>query len=89
MPATLPDLRSTQMATMNTIASMGFLNVGTMMALNSTTAAAGAAGGAAGNGALEGAAAVCLGLSVVFGLLTFRGMKRVQRLDKFEKEIKG
>ncbi len=73
------------MATMNTIASMGFLNVGTMMALNSTTA--GAAG--AGNGALEGAAAVCLGLSVVFGLLTFRGMKRVQRLDKFEKEIKG
>ncbi|GIL68808.1 hypothetical protein Vafri_22040 [Volvox africanus] len=71
-----------QMATTNSVACMGLLNVGVMLAIN--------AGPAAATGMnLEGPAALCLGLSAVFGSLVFRGLKRVQRLDKFEKDIKG
>jgi hypothetical protein len=71
-----------QLATMNTIACMGFLNMGTMMALSPAPVAATAA-------SLEGPATLCMGLAAVFAFLVFRGFKRVQRLDKFEKEMRG
>jgi len=62
-----------QAATMNVVGAMGFLNVGTMFAL----------------GGFEGPAALALGLAAVFGVLTLRGFQRVDRLDKFEKDIRG
>jgi hypothetical protein len=50
------------------------LNVGVQLALH---------------GGLEGAATLCVGLSSVLGGLVFAGLKRVQRLDKFEKDMRG
>ena len=41
------------------------------------------------SGGRDGAAGVVLALSAVFGGLALAGLKRVQRLDKFEKEIRG
>ncbi|PNW79848.1 hypothetical protein CHLRE_08g369150v5 [Chlamydomonas reinhardtii] len=63
-----------QAATLHTVASVGLLNVGTQLALS---------------GGRDGAAGVVLALSAVFGGLALAGLKRVQRLDKFEKEIRG
>jgi hypothetical protein len=63
-----------QMATMNTIGAVGFLDMGVQLALH---------------GGLEGAAGACMAIAAVFSVLLLRGMKRVQRLDKFEKEIRG
>jgi hypothetical protein len=64
-----------QVATINTIAAVGLLDIGTQLALH-------------GDG-LEGPAALCYALSTVFGVFVALGFKRVQRLDKFEKEIRG
>ena len=63
-----------QLATLNTIAAVGLLNVGVQFALH---------------GDLEGPATLCVGLSSVFGGLVLAGLKRVQRLDKFEKDMRG
>lgn len=63
-----------QLATINTIATVGLLDVGTQLALH---------------GGLEGPAGLCYTLSAVFGVFVALGLKRVQRLDKFEKEIRG
>lgn len=63
-----------QVATINTIATVGLLDVGTQLALH---------------GGLEGPAGLCYALSGVFGVFVALGFKRVQRLDKFEKEIRG
>ena len=43
-----------------------------------------ALGHAAGAGA-----PICMALSLVCGLIALNGIKRVQSLDKFEKEIRG
>jgi heme A synthase len=63
-----------QLVTVNTVASVGLLDVGTQLALH---------------GGLEGPAGLCYALSAVFGVFVALGLKRVQRLDKFEKEIRG
>eukprot|EP00879_Flechtneria_rotunda_P001676 GHRR01001836.1.p1 GENE.GHRR01001836.1~~GHRR01001836.1.p1 ORF type:complete len:739 (+),score=239.78 GHRR01001836.1:270-2486(+) len=63
-----------QIATINTIAAVGFFDVGTQLALH---------------GGLEVAAGGCYALSLLFGVFIALGFKRVQRLDKFEKEIRG
>jgi hypothetical protein len=62
-----------QGATMNSVAAVGMLNMGAQLALAQH----------------EGIAAVCLGLSSVFGVLMLLGLRRVKRLDKFEKEVRG
>ena len=62
-----------QSTTVSSIAALGFLNVGTQLALAGQTAAAG------GVMALSAAAA---------GFVVW-GMRRVQRLDKFENDMKG
>jgi len=62
-----------QMATIHTVGAVGLLNVGTMLALNGQ----------------EGPAATVLGLSAVFGFLLVQGFIRVDRLDKFEKDLRG
>jgi hypothetical protein len=61
------------MATLNAIGSLGLLNLGTTLAL----------------GGHSGPAGVSLGLAALFAGLVLAGMKRVQRLDKFEKEIRS
>lgn len=61
-----------QAATINTICSMGMLNVGVQLGLAGQTTAAGAA----------------LALAAGCGGLVVFGFRRVQRLDKFEKSIK-
>jgi hypothetical protein len=63
-----------QVATLNTVAAVGLLNVGTQLALH---------------GGLEGPAGLCFSLAGLFTVLTALGFKRVERLDKFEKEIRG
>ncbi len=63
-----------QVATINTIAAVGLLDVGTQLALH---------------GGLEFAAGACYSLAAVFSVFVALGFKRVQRLDKFEKEIRG
>lgn len=70
-PYALP-LNPSQAATLNCICSMGFLNVGTQLALAGQQLPAGAA---------FVASAVC-------GGLVLYGFRRVKRLDKFEKSIK-
>ena len=70
-----------QSTTVNAIGCMGFMNVGTMLALNS------AAGGV--GGPMQSASTVTLGFAAFFGVMVFLGFKRVNELDKFEKEIKG
>lgn len=62
-----------QMATMQSIGAVGFLNVGTMLALDGRT----------------GPAAGVLGLAGVFGVMMLLGFKRVKRLDKFEKDLRA
>jgi hypothetical protein len=62
-----------QVATMNSVAAVGLLNLGAQLALAQQ----------------QGPAGVVLGLSCVFGVLMVLGLKRVQRLDKFEKEVRG
>lgn len=63
-----------QVAIINSIGAVGLLDVGTQLALH---------------GGLEGPAGLCYALSSVFGVFVALGFKRVQRLDKFEKEIRG
>jgi hypothetical protein len=60
-------------ALMSSIGSMGFLNIGVMLALNHVDTVAGLA----------------LALSLTCGLLTSLSFQRVKRLDQFEKDIKG
>lgn len=61
-----------QMATINTIAAVGFMNMGTSLALSG----------------LQAPATACMTVAGIFGVLLYRGYKRVQRLDKFEKDLK-
>lgn len=63
-----------QIVTVNTIGAVGLLDVGTQLALH---------------GGLDGPAGLGYALSAVFGVFVALGLKRVQRLDKFEKEIRG
>lgn len=63
-----------QVATINTIAAVGLLDVGTQLALH---------------GGLEFAAGTCYSLAGLFAVFVVLGFKRVQRLDKFEKQIRG
>lgn len=56
----------------NTIAVFGCLNLGQTFALNN----------------MSGPAAACMGLAAVFAYLLSRSVKRVQRLDKFEKDLR-
>jgi hypothetical protein len=58
---------------MNSVAAVGLLNLGAQLALAQQ----------------QGAAGVCLSLSCAFGVLMLLAFKRVQRLDKFEKEVRG
>lgn len=67
-----------QVATLNAVGSIGLMNLGTTLALQ---------GG--GGGAAAGAAALCMGLSAAFGVMLLLSFKRIQRLDKFEKDIRG
>jgi hypothetical protein len=62
-----------QLATMHTVAGVGLLNLGVQLAL-------------AGHSGPGGA---CFGLSGVFGVLLLLGLRRVKRLDKFEKDLKA
>lgn len=62
-----------QKTQLHTIALFGFLNLGSTFALQSQA----------------GPANLCLALSLAFGGLVTQGMRRVQRLDKFEKDING
>ncbi|MEW5309310.1 MAG: hypothetical protein WDW38_001205 [Sanguina aurantia] len=62
-----------QLATMNTIGAATFLNVGTLLAVNH----------------LAGGATLSMALSAVFAYMTFSGFKRVEKLDKFEKDLKN
>ena len=63
-----------QSATLSTVGALGLLNLGSVMAM----------------GHVEGpGAALCMALSCGCGLLALTSIKRVQRLDKFEKEIRG
>lgn len=61
-----------QVATLNTVAGVGLMNVGVQLAL-------------AGR---EGAGGACFALAGVFGVLVLLALRRVQRLDKFEKDLK-
>lgn len=63
-----------QEVTLNAVAAMGLINVGSNLTVSQV-------GGPA--------AGVCWAASAVFGFLIWRGLKRVQRLDKFEKEIRN
>lgn len=62
-----------QTITLQTVTAATFANMGTQLALNNHPAIA---------TALGAATAVC-------AYLVYRGYKRVQRLDKFERGIKG
>jgi hypothetical protein len=62
-----------QSATISLVGAMGFLNVGTMLAMQH----------------MGTPSAFALALSLACGLLTFNSFKRVDRLDKFEKDIRG
>lgn len=61
------------MTTMNAIGAVGFLNMATQLAL----------------GGQSGAGTALMGVSALFAVLTLLGLRRVQRLDKFEKQVKG
>ncbi|GFH27459.1 ABC1 domain-containing protein, partial [Haematococcus lacustris] len=67
------ELLQLQAATLNVVGGMGFVNVATVL-------------GTTGH---EGPALACLLLGCVFGVLTWRGFVRVERLDKFEKDLRG
>lgn len=62
-----------QVATLNAVASVGLLNVGTQLALSGRSVPAGG----------------LMSLAGVFAVLVLLGMRRVKRLDKFEDAIKG
>eukprot|EP00892_Ulva_mutabilis_P007418 jgi/Ulvmu1/5048/UM021_0065.1 len=62
-----------QKAQLHSIGLFGFLNLGSNFALQGQA----------------GPANVCLGLALVFGGMVTQAMRRVQRLDKFEKDING
>ena len=62
-----------QAATMSTIGSMGFLNVGTMLALNG----------------MDTPATLAMAMSVLCGMQTAISFQRIKRLDQFERDIKG
>lgn len=38
---------------------------------------------------VQGPAGLCFGLAGIFGILLTRGLQRVQRLDKFEKDMRN
>ncbi|KAI8468021.1 MAG: ABC1 family-domain-containing protein [Monoraphidium minutum] len=61
-----------QSATLNVVGSVGLLNLGAQLSLSGAPGPGGAVFGAAG----------------VFGVLTLLGLRRVQRLDKFEKDLR-
>lgn len=62
-----------QLATINTVACMGLLNLGTQLALGGRNTAAG----------------VVFSLAAACAVAVALGMRRVNRLDKFEESIKG
>jgi len=62
-----------QAATLHAVGALGFLNLGSTLAISG----------------LDGPAAGALALSAAFGVLMFQGFRRVDRLDKFEKQLKG
>jgi hypothetical protein len=64
---------STQLATINTVAAAAFLDVGTQLALS-------------GKALLGG---ILLTVSCVFGVFVTFNFRRVQRLDKFEKDLRS
>lgn len=61
-----------QAVTINLIGALGFLNVGTQLALTQHT----------------GPANAMLVVALAFGLFTVQGLRRVKRLDKFEKDLR-
>eukprot|EP00983_Pelagomonas_calceolata_P024414 768532-Pelagomonas_calceolata.AAC.1 len=60
-------------ATLHAVGALGFINLGTTLAISG----------------LDGPAAGALGLAAVFGVMMFQGFRRIDRLDKFEKDLKG
>ena len=58
---------------MSTVATLGLLNIATMMSINNLT----------------GWASFTLTACLVFGGITAQKLQRIQRLDKFEKDLKG
>ncbi|KAF5837683.1 ABC1 family-domain-containing protein [Dunaliella salina] len=62
-----------QAATLHAVGALGFINLGTTLAISG----------------LEGPAAGALGLAAVFGVKMFQGFRRIERLDKFESDLKG
>lgn len=62
-----------QLTTMQTVAGVGLLNVGTQLAL-------------AGH---EGPGSACFAAAGAFGVFVLLGLRRVQRLDKFEKDLRN
>ncbi len=63
-----------QIATLNTVGAVGFMNVGVQLALEGSHGAA---------------AAASMSLAAVFAGIVAYGMRRVETLDKFEKDIRG
>ena len=55
------------------MATLGLLNIATMMSINNLT----------------GWASFTLTACLVFGGITAQKLQRIQRLDKFEKDLKG
>eukprot|EP00967_Tisochrysis_lutea_P001087 scaffold1396_cov18-Tisochrysis_lutea.AAC.1 len=68
-----PYLFALQSATLHAVGALGFINLGTTLAISG----------------LDGPAAGALGLAAVFGVMMFQGFRRIDRLDKFEKDLKG
>lgn len=62
-----------QAATLQTVAGVGILNVGMQLALAGQTGPGGA----------------CFGAAGALGVLVLLGLRRVQRLDKFEKDLRN
>lgn len=62
-----------QSATLNAVGALGFTNLAVSLAL----------------GGLDGPATGALGLAAVFTVVVLQQFRRVERLDKFEKDLKG
>lgn len=62
-----------QSATLNAVGALGFINLGTTLAISG----------------LDGPAELAFGMSAVFGYFLFMGFRRIERLDKFEKDLRG
>jgi hypothetical protein len=58
--------------TVNTVAAVGFLNVGTQLALAQQ----------------YGPADAALAVAALFAVFVVQGMRRAKRLDKFEKDLR-